>query len=221
MADAEGWEAVSMKAIADRVGLTAMSLYRYVDSKDDIIDLLVDEAHGRAPDDLMRTGDWRAQITDWAAAYATRLRKRPWLSEIPMTRPPVGPNTLSWTEAGVRAFTDTALSGQQKMSALLLVDGFVRQHTRQALQMGELPRRADGHLADDASGAAADPASGPHIDYDAVVAGLIDAEHYPALSAAVSAMGAGPDDDFYREQLDFGLQVILDGLAGLITAAAR
>lgn len=210
IADDRGWEAVSMKAIAQSVGLTAMSLYRYVDSKDDVIDLLVDEAYGTADPRLATTGSWRERITDWARAAASTLRTRPWLTEIPMSRPPVGPNVLSWTESGVRAFDPTALTGPQKMNALLLVDGFVRQHIRQSAQMGLLPGGG-------ARAGAREGAQPPTPGYEAVVASLIDPERFPALTAAVQSMADG-DDDFDVEQFEFGLGVILDGLAGMIDA---
>ncbi|MGC4934903.1 TetR/AcrR family transcriptional regulator [Gordonia sp. DT30] len=202
IADQRGWEAVSMKAIAQSVGLTAMSLYRYVDSKDDIIDILVDEAYGAADPQLGTTGTWREQITEWARTAAGTLRRRPWLTEIPMSRPPTGPNVMSWTEAGVRAFDTTGLSGPQKMNALLLVDGFVRQHIRQSAQMGLL----QGGTTTDAS---------PGPGYEATVASLIDPDRFPALTSAMRSM-VDDDGDFDREQFDFGLTIILDGLAGMI-----
>lgn len=109
-----------MKAIADSLGLSAMSLYRYVDGKDDVVDLLVDEAYGLPEPELTASGPWRDRVGAWARAAATTLRARPWITEIPMSRPPMGPNTVSWTEAGVQAFDDVALTGQQKLNALLL-----------------------------------------------------------------------------------------------------
>lgn len=201
VADERGWEAVSMKAIADQLGLTPMSLYRYVDSKDDIVDLLVDEAYGQADPTLTAAGTWRERITAWADAAARGLRERPWLTEIPMSRPPVGPNVLSWTEVGVRAFDETSLSGSQKMSALLLVDGFVRHHVRQATQMGLLSRPG------------ADAADSP--TYEQIVGELVDAARFPALSAAIPEL-SDSDDDYFDDELRFGLAVILDGLATLI-----
>ncbi|MGV9672007.1 MULTISPECIES: TetR/AcrR family transcriptional regulator [unclassified Gordonia (in: high G+C Gram-positive bacteria)] len=206
VADERGWEAVSMKAIADAVGLSTMALYRYVDSKADIIDLLVDEAYGPADDALGTRGTWRERIGEWAMTAAADLRRRPWLTEIPMSRPPVGPNVLSWTEAGIRCFDGTALSGQHKMNALLLVDGFVRQTLRQATQMGLL--------------GSARPESPSAMSYEEMVVHLIDDTHYPALLGAVGdARLTDDNDDFVTEQLEFGLEVILDGLAHTIERA--
>ena len=205
IADERGWEAVSMKAIADSLGLSTMSLYRYVDGKDDVVDLLVDEAYGPPEPELTTSGPWRDRVGAWARAAATVLRARRWITEIPMSRPPMGPNTVAWTEAGVRAFDDVELSGQQKLNALLLVDGFVRHHVRQATQMGLLGQPTD--TATDESGGA--------NDYETTMLALVDAERFPALTAAVSQMHDG-DDDYFTEQFDFGLRVLLDGLEAMI-----
>ncbi|MFW0787447.1 TetR/AcrR family transcriptional regulator [Gordonia sp. CPCC 206044] len=199
IADAHGVEAVSMKAIAADLGLSTMSLYRYVDSKDDIYELMVDEAYGQADRTLTASGDWRARVRTWALAIADGLRQRPWLATIPMARPPVGPRVLSWTEIGVQCFADTSLTGEQKLNALLLVDGFVRQHVRQSTQMGLLESGPDsnGHT------------------YEELLVELVTPAEFPHLASAAADQDQ-TDDDFFTEQLDFGLSVILDGLAGLV-----
>ncbi|MDL9937339.1 TetR/AcrR family transcriptional regulator [Gordonia sp. ABSL1-1] len=203
IADESGWDAVSMKGIADALGVTTMSLYRYVDAKDDIHTIMIDEAFGRADPATTATGDWRTRVGNWVRAAAELMRRRPWIAEIPLSSPPLGPNTLSWTNSGVHAFADTGLSGQQKLSALLLVDGFVRHHVRQAHQMGLLT-----------AGAVAGRPGYPEL-----LAELADPGDYPDLAAA--GAGMEPDDDFFTDQLEFGLGILLDGIAGLIQAEKR
>ncbi|NED67083.1 helix-turn-helix transcriptional regulator, partial [Streptomyces sp. SID10244] len=74
IADEHGVEAASMKAIAATLGLTTMSLYRYVDSKDDVVEVMVDTAYGPADPGLTSTGTWRERLTAWALAAAAGLR---------------------------------------------------------------------------------------------------------------------------------------------------
>lgn len=201
IADEHGWEAVSMKAIAESLGMTTMSLYRYVESKDDVIDVMVDEAYG--PSHPMPGETWQERIRNWAYTVTDRMRARPWLAVVPLSRPPVGPNTLSWTESGVRAFDGTPLTGQQKMNGLLLVDGFVRHHVRQSIQMGMLDAKPDG------------PA------YESMLAVLVGPDTHPGITAAIAGMSPwDADDDFFTEQLEFGLAVLVDGLAALIDGKA-
>ncbi|MET9202114.1 TetR/AcrR family transcriptional regulator [Gordonia sp. NPDC003585] len=203
IADERGWESVSMKAIAQSLGMTTMSLYRYVESKDDIIDAMVDEAYGRADRAVLDEATWQGRITAWAHAVTERMRQRPWLAAIPLPRPPLGPNALSWTDTGVRTFDGTALRGQQKMNALLLVDGFVRQHVRQSSQMGMLGTIPDGP------------------PYESMLLTLTTPNTHPGISAALADMPDGDitsdeETDFFTEQLDFGLSVIVDGLSALL-----
>ncbi len=203
VADADGLDAVSMKAIAQRLGLTTMSLYRYVESKEDVYELMLDMAYGHPDPDLTAEGSWRHRITAWAHAISDRLRARPWLTRIPMTRPPAGPRTLAWTEAGIRSYDDTPLTHQEKLSSLLVVDGFVRNFVRMASDLGEL--------------APADQSRGTD-QYSYVLGQVLDEATYPRLVAAVRSETLGDDDDFYTTELEFGLDIILDGIGARISA---
>ncbi|MYR05155.1 TetR family transcriptional regulator [Gordonia sp. SID5947] len=202
IADERGADAVSMKAIATALGLTTMSLYRYVESKEDVVEVMVDTAFGPADPSWTSTGTWRERLTAWALADAARGREHPWLVAIPLSRPPVGPNTLSWTDTGLAAFDETGLSGQQKLSALLLVDGFVRQHVRQASQMGMLEASV----------------TGAGNSYGTMVGEFVD-HRLPHLAEAIADEAPDHDDDFFTTELTFGLTVILDGLAVLVDDA--
>src|SRR3954451_23548437 len=62
LADAEGLGAVSMAAVAARLGYTPMSLYRYVTAKDDLILLMQEEATGLPPQQVGEAEGWRAQL---------------------------------------------------------------------------------------------------------------------------------------------------------------
>jgi AcrR family transcriptional regulator len=208
LADAQGLAAVSMKAVAEAVGMTTMSLYRYVDAKEDLYEVMLDQAYGPPPDqpppDQPPDDGWRAGLTGWAHALAGALLAHPWIVEVPMSTPATTPNVLGWTDRGVAALAGTGLDGQQRLSSLLLVDGFVRQHTRLSLQLGLAP-----------IGGAGGPTGGDL--YAARVTQLVDPARLPHLAAASSALAG--DGDFYAEELEFGLGVLLDGIAVLVDGA--
>src|SRR5690348_6597025 len=65
VADEAGLGAVSMAKVAAKVGFTTMSLYRYVDSKDELYAVMIDEAFG-VPGPIDPALGWRAGITQWA-----------------------------------------------------------------------------------------------------------------------------------------------------------
>lgn len=202
IADEHGVDAVSMKAVANGLGLTTMSLYRYVDSKDDLLEVMIDTGFGPFDADVTATGTWRERLAGWALTAADVTRRRPWLATIPLRRPPVGPNVLSWSDAGVRAFEDTGLTGQQKLSALLVVDGFVRHHVRQASQMGMLGSPT--------------PTGAVENSYERLVTEYARPEVLPHLAAAFADPSMQNSDDFFSAELDFGLTVILDGVERLM-----
>jgi AcrR family transcriptional regulator len=213
LADSAGLSAVSMKAVAEALGLTTMSLYRYVDAKEDLYEVMLDSAYGPpvAPERLADGRGWRERLSGWAHALAGALLEHPWIVEVPMSSPATTPNVLGWTDAGVAALSGTELDGQQRLSALLLVDGFVRQHTRLSLQLGLAPTRQPPA----APGADAGPPGG--AVYAQRVSRLVDPQRLPHLAAASPALE--DDGDFYSEELEFGLSVVLDGIAALVDRA--
>jgi AcrR family transcriptional regulator len=111
LADAEGLAAVSMKAVAEALGMTTMSLYRYLDAKEDLYEVMLDQAYGPPlpPDELGARADWRSRLSGWAHALAGALLAHPWIVEVPMSSPPTTPNVLGWTDLGVAALSGTGL----------------------------------------------------------------------------------------------------------------
>src|SRR6266498_5417203 len=86
IADAEGIDAVSMRKVAARLESGTMSLYRYLDRKDDLIDMMVDEVLGEG----MRwalSGDWRADLAEVARDIRRVTLRHPWLAGYAMGRP--------------------------------------------------------------------------------------------------------------------------------------
>ena len=199
VADRDGLDGVSMKSVAAELGMTPMSLYRYVDSKEQLLEVMLDAAYGPVDLAIVSTGPWRERLTRWAWALADALVRHPWISATPMTSPPLSPNIIGWTEAGARAFEGMALTNQQKMSSLLVVDGYVRSHVAMSVTMG--------FTATDAP---------PPDPYVTILPRLLDPERFPALLAASPAITDEQDDeDFFRDEMRFGLDLILDGIESL------
>jgi AcrR family transcriptional regulator len=193
IADAEGLEAASMAAVAKRLGFTTMSLYRYVDSKADLQMAMVDEAIGAVPEINRRLG-WRNQLTAWAESEAGRLGAHAWVLEVRLGSPPLGPQTLAWMDLGLQILDRAGLEPQRASSALLFVDGYVRQQIALGLQ-----------YADGGSGWA-----------DRLRA-VMPPDTLPALTRALHA-GVFDDDpsDFPADEFRFGLDLILDGVERLV-----
>ena len=131
----EGLAAVSMNRVASRLGTAAMSLYRYVTSKDELIALMVDEAQGTPPDLPGSGEDWRAGLAHWARANLDVYRARPWLVDIPIRGAPILPNGVAWFEQGLRCLAGTGFTEDEKIGVILLVSGLVRNQATLEVQL--------------------------------------------------------------------------------------
>ena len=118
VADAEGLEALTMRRLAAELGAGVMSLYTYVKDKDDLVDLMVEQAGeyaGPGPDTLLTLVKWQRSL----------MLKHPWMLSALPNRNLVGPNTLGYLERGLAALADKPLPGPVKMEILALLTGFV------------------------------------------------------------------------------------------------
>lgn len=202
VADKDGLAAVSMQRIAGELGFTTMSLYRYVGSKDDLLILMYDAACGEAPDVDPAAG-WREALADWARRNRAVLLRHPWMVELPISGPPMGPGMIGWVESALQALAPTPLEEGEKVGVVMLVSGYVLQAER---LVSEIARAAAG-------GALRPWMAVPYPDLLRQVLGKAT---HPALLRAVDAgafdvAGEGPDDDF-----EFGLERMLDGVASLV-----
>jgi AcrR family transcriptional regulator len=194
LADAEGLEAVSLRRLAARLGVGTTSLYRYVQTKDELFDLMVDAVHGRhrVPS---RTGDWRPDLTGVAFGLRGIGLSHPWLPALAAGRPSLGPNGLAWQEAAFAAAGDLGLSADAILDHVTTLLTFVHGHV-----VSELAER-------DAGGPG--PLAGPDGYSEQIVAG----GRYPTLARIMTeALGPHAGDRFGRS-FSLGVQHILDGLA--------
>ncbi|NVB84433.1 MAG: TetR/AcrR family transcriptional regulator [Kofleriaceae bacterium] len=124
IADSEGIEAVSMRRIADELGVGTMTLYYYVRTKDDLLALMDDAlmAETLVPPDSMPK-DWRAAITAVARASRDAFIRHPWSFQ--MTGYGIGPNGMRHMEQSMRAVESLGLDHHGKMEILAIVDDFV------------------------------------------------------------------------------------------------
>lgn len=205
IAVSDGLAAVTMSRVATDLGTSAMSLYRYVAAKDELLALMVDAALGApspapAPDE-----GWRAGLSRWAWAYLAGLRRHPWILRIPISGPPATPNQIAWLEDGLRSLSRTGLTEREKISVILLLGGFVRNEATLTADI------AAAYRASGSTEAEMMPA------YGRLLARLTDARQFPALHAVIAAgvfdHPDDPDDEFV-----FGLARVLDGIDALARA---
>ncbi|MDA0566724.1 TetR/AcrR family transcriptional regulator [Streptomonospora sp. S1-112] len=216
VADAEGLEAVSMQRVAADLGYTTMSLYRYVQSKEQLVVLMADAALGRAPEPAAGA-DWRQRMEELVGAVMAVYRRRPWLLRIDISGPPMAPMQLTWFDAYLGALAGTRLSVGERISTVTFIDGASRELARIAVQT-ETARRRNGvseAAALDAYGQTlrrfADPERYPHVAA-AVAEGAFDPPPPPPASGVEEVVGDVEID------ASFGLHRLLDGVESYVRA---
>ncbi|MFD7506427.1 TetR/AcrR family transcriptional regulator [Streptomyces sp. NPDC059850] len=205
LAASDGLGAVSMSRVAADLGVSTMSLYRYVSAKDELLLLMEDAAFGTPPPGPAPDEDWRTGLTTWAWSLRAAFHRNPWVLRIPTSAPPSTPNSVAWMERALACLRDTRLSEGAKISVLLLVNGFVRNEARLSADLAAAAERT----GDDTEQSMA--------SWARLLGKVTDAERFPAVTAAL-AVGeletpGGPDDEFV-----FGLARTLDGIEALVNA---
>jgi AcrR family transcriptional regulator len=203
VAASEGLTAVSMNRVATELDASAMSLYRYVAGKDELLVLMADTAYRSSPSPRLPADTWRAGLSRWAWDMHRLLREHTWVLKIPISGPPATPRQVAWLEYGLSCLAGTRLAEPEKLSVMMLLNGFVRS---------EATVYADFSESFTSAGATSQEAMS---FYSSLLGKLADPEQFPAFHTALSAGGydleSGEDDEFI-----FGLERILDGIEKLI-----
>ncbi|WP_433126320.1 TetR/AcrR family transcriptional regulator [Micromonospora sp. CA-240977] len=204
IADRDGLGGVTLPKVAESLGFTSMSLYRHVGSKDELLTLMANAALGQPP--TIDTSDWREGLRSWAFAQRVVYQRRPWLTRVPSSGPPAGPNQIAWMESALAIMSGTGLDWAHKIGALSLISGYTVQSVRQYSELAE--GRAEGQGQADAE-----------REYGRALARLVDPARFPETARLFSSplFEAPPSDtpDATIADADFslGLELILDGIA--------
>jgi AcrR family transcriptional regulator len=183
--DAEGAESLTMRRLARELGVSAMALYRYVGSKDDLLMVLVDRLAARLVYPPRPPDPKGAMLVLWSTIYDS-LAEHPWVPEVLARRRMMAPSVLGAVEE-----IHTALRG-----AGLSIEAAVRAYRLMwNLTLGSLLVRA---------GASAE---GPSRQRE--LRGAPDPERYPTLARAAAAWVAADDRDTYREDLEALIDALL------------
>jgi AcrR family transcriptional regulator len=192
VADAEGLAAVTTRRVAAELGTGSASLYRHLDTRDDLIDLMIDDAFGDyqpVPD----TGDWRADIIAEQLHQLNYLRGRPWLLDAILDRPPVGPNVVQLLERSLARLADHPATGAAKLETIGVLNGMIQTSVRN--------ERPGGGVLDEEFVAAQTA-----ILMNAAADGV-----HPHLATALTSLGANTGESA-DDRLARILGLVLDGL---------
>ena len=230
VADAEGLEAISMARVAAELGFTTMSLYRYVASKDELLQLMFNASALGAESLVIEGDDWRSRLRAWAVIQRDMLDLHPWITEMPMPAPPVAPNSLHFVERGLQAMDGTGLADVEKIRIIGLIASYSLSEARMAnhaaraaqavqAQAGQAQAvQAQEGTADEQANA--DGGQVPPLTFEELLRELVDERTYPHLYRL--AWSSAPADQVSeREEFLLGLDLILDGVQAGVDRAKR
>ncbi len=197
LADSEGLEALSMRRLAQKLGVGTMSLYRYVPSKEELLNLMLDSVVGPSQERLSSPEKgWREFLRTTAYAGRELYLTHPWAIQTNWSRPVLGPNSLADLELFMIGVKELRLSDREKMNLATALDSYVLGTARQELLWRNAAAQSE----------------------------MTDEEFWnyqlPTLEKAMTSgqfptMARLSEDTFngtYEETFDLGLTLILDGL---------
>jgi AcrR family transcriptional regulator len=249
VADAEGLEAISMARVAAKLGFTTMSLYRYVASKDELLQLMFNASALGAESLVIEGDDWRSRLRAWAIIQRDVIDRHPWITQMPMATPPLAPNSMHFVERALEALDGTGLADAEKLRVIGLISSYTLSEARMAndaarasaalakaaqagqeAQAGQAQAEAGGGQPGGDGGQAQAEATGgqpggdggqaPPFTFEELLRELVDERTYPHLYRL--AWASSPADAL-SERAEFlaGVDLILDGIQALIDRAKR
>ncbi|SIO87383.1 TetR/AcrR family transcriptional regulator [Nocardiopsis sp. JB363] len=133
LADEGGLPAVSMRQVAKRLGTGPASLYRYISTRGDLLDLMADAVTSEIDLDLPSSGDPVEDLATLAGRQKQVYLRHPWLLDLP-TEPTVGPLGMDYLERILRALEPTSLSRSTRLETIGLLNGLVTLFARTELR---------------------------------------------------------------------------------------
>ncbi len=202
IADAEGLDAVTFRAVAGRLGAGVMSLYSYVPDKQTLVYEMVEQVTGELelPEP---SGDWRADMHLLAHQQRAILHRHSWLAAAASHLQPLGPAILAYLEFALGALEPTGLPAGVRLETVAMLNGFVANFVQ-----SELTSRA-----------AATPDPARAAAESARLRELLATGRYRRFAAAL-AQGGPPAMDL-AEHFERLLDRILDGLIQPASPAAE
>ncbi len=193
VADTGGIAALTIRSLADKLGVKPMSVYHYVANKDEILDSIVDLVFSEI-ELPVRDGDWRSEMRRRAHSARQVLQHHHWAIALLQSRLNPGPATLRHHDAFIGALRGAGFSVELTAHAFAVIDSYVYGF---ALSEAALPIHGPETVADTAA---------------TMMEQFFDADAYPDLLTFTLEHVMKPGYDF-GDEFAYGLDLILDGLA--------
>ncbi|NUU19900.1 MAG: TetR family transcriptional regulator [Streptomycetaceae bacterium] len=200
IADAEGLDAVSMRKLSGHLGVTTMALYRYVESKEELLELMLDEAYKGY--DLPERPDetWRDVMRGHAHQLRAIALRHPWTVEASARSVvTLTPRVFAFIERSLAALDGLGVDVDTMFAAHSAVMSYARGATATEVGLLELTKSQQWSSSDDLRDTYA-----PHMSW------LLGTGRYPVYHRYTQTARAKDDA---QGRFDFGLECVLDGIA--------
>lgn len=209
VADVDGDLALlSMRRVASCLGVGTMSLYTYVASRDELVEMMLDHVYGEAVRDLhdRTTADWKQGLRAVADVNWALCLRHPWVLQIFTGRPALGPNAIAKYDQELTVIDGTGLTDVEMDAVLTLLLTHVEGIARRRVESDHVIERTG--ITDQQWWQQISP----------TFANVFDATRFPLAdrvgqAAGQEHQGAHDPEHAYR----FGLDRLLDGVTSLIT----
>ena len=210
LADTRGLDALTMRQVADALGVAPMTLYTYVPSKAELLDLMLDAAY-TAMDRIDTSGQpWSARLTAIAEENKALFAAHPWAATVSTIRPPLGPGQMAKYEHELCALDELGLDDIEMDDVLTYLLGFVQANARAAADAQATT--ADSAIDDTQWWVANAP----------LLAKIFDETTYPTAARVGAAAGAAHGSTYNPDHAyQFGLCRLIDGIDVLIESKRR
>ena len=198
VADAGGIGSLTMRSLATELGVKTMSVYHHVANKDEVLDGIVDIVFSEIELPSIG-GDWHAEMRRRAASAREAMRRHPWAIGLVETRTSPGPETLKHHDAVIGTLRGAGFSVEMTAHAFALIDAYVYGF---ALSEATLPLNG--------------PETATEVAEQMMT--QYSPEDYPHLVEFSIEHVMKPGYD-YGAEFEFGLDVVLDGLARVLRHA--
>lgn len=132
LADSEGLDALTMRRLAEQLGVRPMTLYTYVPGRAELLDLMLDSLYASMPRHRYLELSWQDRVRGVAEANRSMFCQHPWAAAVSTLRPPLGPGQMAKYEYELAAFTGSGLGDLEIDDALTHVLTFVCANARAA-----------------------------------------------------------------------------------------
>lgn len=205
IADEDGFDAISMRRLATEIGMGTMSIYWYVESKDELLDLVLDHLVGTTLLEPAELTDWRAGLTAIATRSRAMYLAHPWLVQVIGQRPTIGPNLLRHVDQSLCVVDGLAVPMDVRMQILHTVDDFVQGSVLREAAFAEVAREQG------MSEAEWHEQMRPHFE------ALIADEDLGYLARYIDEVGFEPH---HGNSFESGLELVLAGVDALLARHA-